>query len=32
MGNAFFGDRDTLGFACRIKGLLANAMGGGVLA
>jgi hypothetical protein len=32
MGHAFFGDRDTLGFACRIEGLLANAMSGGVLA
>jgi hypothetical protein len=32
MGNALFGDRDTLGPARRIEGLLANAMGGGFLA
>jgi hypothetical protein len=31
-GNAFFGDRDPLGLACRVESLLANALGGGVLA
>jgi hypothetical protein len=32
MGNAFFGDRDTLGLARRIEGLPDNAVGGGILA
>jgi hypothetical protein len=27
-GNAFFGDRDPLGLACRVESLLANALGG----
>jgi hypothetical protein len=30
MGNAFFGDRDSLGLAHRVGGLLADALGGGV--